>query len=47
MIRSRLIGAEEHKVIEKWNKTPLGSLSRAKYDKEREAAAALDQLKQK
>jgi hypothetical protein len=47
MIRSRLIGAEEHKVIEKWNKTPLGSLSRAKYDMEREAATALDQLRQK
>ncbi len=47
MIRSRLIGAEERKVIEKWIKSPVGSLSRAKYDKEREAAAALDQSKKK
>jgi hypothetical protein len=47
MIRSRLIGAEERKVIEKWNKSPIGSLSWAKYYKEREAAAALDQPKQK
>lgn len=47
MIRSRLIGAEERKVIEKWNKSPIGSLSRAKYDEEREAATALDQSKQK
>jgi hypothetical protein len=47
MVRSRLIGAEERKVIEKWNKSPIGSLSRAKYAKEREAAAALDQSKQK
>jgi hypothetical protein len=47
MIRSRLIGAEERKVIEQWNKSPIGSLSRAKYDEEREAATALDQSKQK
>ena len=46
LIRSRLIGAEERKVIEKWNKSPIGSLSRAKYYREREAAAALDQSKQ-
>ena len=47
MVRSRVIGAEERKVIERWNKSPIGSLSRAQYDKEREAAAALDQSKQK
>jgi hypothetical protein len=47
MVRSRRIGAEERKVIEKWNGSPISSLSRGKYDKEREAAAALDQSKQK
>ena len=47
MIRSRLIGAEERKVIEKWSKSPIGSMSRPIYNKEREAAAALDQSKQK
>jgi hypothetical protein len=47
MIRSRLIGAEERKVIEKWSKSPIGSMSRPIYHKEREAAAALDQSKQK
>jgi hypothetical protein len=47
MIRSRLIGTEERKVIEKWDQSSIGSFERAEYRREREAAAALDRLKEK
>jgi hypothetical protein len=47
MIRSRLIGAEERKVIQKWSKSPMGSFQRLEYRREREAAAALDRSNQK
>ncbi len=47
MIRSRLIGPEERKVIEKWDQSGMGSFDRAEYRREREAAAALDRLTQK
>jgi len=47
MIRSRLIGPEERKVIEKWSQSPLRSLQREEYRREREAAAAFDRLSQK
>jgi hypothetical protein len=47
MIRSRLIGPEERKVIQKWNKSVMRSLQRGEYRKEREAAAALDRTNQK
>ncbi len=47
MLGSRLIGAEEHKVIEKWSKSPIGSFQRDEYRREREAAAALDRSNQK
>ncbi len=47
MIRSRLIGPEERKVIKKWDQSAMGSFDRAEYRREREAAAELDRSKQK
>ncbi len=46
MVRSRLSGPEERKVIEKWDRSALGSFERVQYQREREAAAARDRSKQ-
>jgi hypothetical protein len=45
MVRSRLIGTDERKVIEKWQKSGIRSLQREQYARERQAAAEVDESK--